>query len=147
MTTTWILIAHRSGARVYESRAAHAGLTLVDNIEHAQGRLQSHEIDADRPGRSHDSLGGQRHGMSNEQSPTEHLAVAFAADLAARMKTAHEAKRYDRLVLVAGPKMLGHLRDALDKQTAAAVSASLDKDLGEIPEHELAAHLTGVLSP
>ena len=69
------------------------------------------------------------------------------SDLAARMKTAHEAKRYDRLVLVAGPKMLGHLRDALDKQTAAAVSASLDKDLGEIPEHELAAHLTGVLSP
>ncbi len=145
MATTWILIAHRSGARVYQTLATNAGLTLVDNIEHAQGRLQNHELETDRPGRSHDSLGDQRHGMSTEQSPTEHLAIGFAAELAARMKTAHEAKRFDKLVLVAGPKFLGHLRDELDKHTAAAVSASLNKDLGEIPEHELATHLTGVL--
>ncbi len=145
MATTWILIAHRSGARVFEAQPPHRSLTLLEHIDHPQGRLQSQELDSDRPGRSHDSLGGQRHGMSSEQSRTEHLAVAFAAELAARLKTAHEAKRYEKLVLVAGPKMLGHLRDALDRQTAAVVSASLDKDLGEIPDHELASHLTDVL--
>ena len=39
--------------------------------------------------------------------------ASIARELAARMKSAHEAKRFDKLALVAGPKMLGHLRDAL----------------------------------
>ncbi len=145
MANTWILVAHRSGARIFETRAGAGQLTLVENIDHAIGRLQPHELESDRSGRSFDSMGDHRHGMSKEESPTEHLAVEFASQLAAQMKSAHEAKRFDKLVLIAGPKLLGHLRDALDKHTAAAVSASLDKDLGETPAHELPAHLAGVL--
>jgi len=145
MATTWILVAHRGGARIFENRSGERDLNLVESIDHAVGRLQAHELESDRSGRSFDRMGDQRHGMGKEESPTEHLAVGFARELAARMKSAHEAKRFDKLALVAGPKMLGHLRDALDKHTAAVVSASLDKDLGETPEHELPAHLAGVL--
>lgn len=145
MANTWIVVAHRSGARIFEARSGARDLVPVESVEHPAGRLRPQEIESDRPGRSFDSIGGQRHGMSKEESPTEHLAVAFAAELAARMKSAHEAKRFDRLVLVASPRFLGHLRDALDKHTATAVSGSLDKDLGEIPDHELAGHLAGLL--
>ncbi|HMM75358.1 MAG TPA: host attachment protein [Gammaproteobacteria bacterium] len=145
MNTNWILVAHRSGARVFSSAGAHSALTLVEDIDFEQGRLRPREIEADRPGRSHDRFGEQRHGVGTEQSPTEHLAVEFAQSLAAMLKTAHEEKKFDRLVLVAGPKFLGHLREALDKQTAAAVKATLDKDLGEIPPQELPSHLQAVL--
>lgn len=145
MNTNWILIAHRSGARVFSSTGPHSALTLVEDIDFDQGRLRPREIEADRPGRAHDRFGEQRHGVGTEQSPTEHLAVEFAQSLAAMLKTAHEAKKFDRLVLVAGPKFLGHLREALDKQTAAAVKATLDKDLGEIPPQELPSHLQAVL--
>ena len=145
MSTTWILIAHRSGARVFSTTGGATALTAVDDIEFAEGRLRPREIDADRPGRVHDRMGGQRHGMSSEQSPTEHLAVEFANALAARLKTAHEAKQFDALVLVAGPKFLGHLRNALDARTAASVKATLDKDLGEIADNDLPGHLRTVL--
>jgi protein required for attachment to host cells len=144
MATTWILVAHRSGARLFESRGDRA-LLPVESIDHPAGRRRPHELETDRPGRSFDRMGGQRHGMSKEDSPTEHLAVEFAAELAAHLKSAHEAKRFDRLLLVAGPKLLGHLRDALDKHTAAAVGGSLDRDLGETPDAELPAHLAGLL--
>ncbi|MGE3774307.1 MAG: host attachment protein [Gammaproteobacteria bacterium] len=145
MNTNWILIAHRSGARVFASTGPRSALTLVDDIGFEQGRLRPREIESDRPGRSHDRVGEQRHGVSAEQSPTEHLAVEFAQSLAAMLKAAHEAKKFDGLVLVAGPKFLGHLREALDKQTAAAVKATLDKDLGEIAAQDLPSHLQALL--
>lgn len=55
------------------------------------------------------------------------------------------AKRYTRLVLVAGPKFLGKIRAALDPVTPSLVIASLDKDLEEISDAELPQHLAGIL--
>lgn len=145
MSTNWILVAHRSGARVFSSSGAQSALNVVDDIAFDEGRLRPRDIEADRPGRVHDRMGEQRHGVGTEQSPTEHLAVEFAQSLAAMLKTAHEAKKFDGLVLVAGPKFLGHLREALDKHTAAVVKATLDKDLGGIAVQDLPAHLREVL--
>lgn len=48
----------------------------------------------------------------------------------------------DALVIAAGPKMLGALRDALPKALAAKVTTELHKDLLNLPESELAQHLT-----
>lgn len=145
MATNWILVAHRSGARLFSSAGAQAPLTLIDDIEHPEGRLRDGDIDADRPGRAHDRHGDQRHGMSREESPTEHLAAGFARELAARLRAARLEKQFDTLVLVAGPAFLGRLRAALDEHTAASVKASLDKDLGDLPAHDLIEHLKGVL--
>lgn len=48
-----------------------------------------------------------------------------------------------RIVLVAGPKMLGALRKAMPKALAAEIAQEIDKDLSDIPDHALAAHLAG----
>ncbi|MCC6520116.1 MAG: host attachment protein [Tabrizicola sp.] len=47
----------------------------------------------------------------------------------------------DRIVLAAGPKMLGALRDAMPKTLAGHVNSELAKDLSDIPSHALARHL------
>jgi protein required for attachment to host cells len=83
--------------------------------------------------------------MSREVSPTEHLAAGFARELAARLRAARLERQFETLVLVAGPAFLGHLRAALDEHTAASVKASLDKDLGDLPAHDLIEHLKRVL--
>jgi protein required for attachment to host cells len=49
-------------------------------------------------------------------------------------------------VLVADPRFLGELRGMLDAATAALVSATLDKDLGGISNHDLPKHLGAVVS-
>ncbi len=49
----------------------------------------------------------------------------------------------DRIVLAAGPKMLGALRDAMPMDLARAITQEVAKDLSDIPDHALAAHLNG----
>lgn len=50
----------------------------------------------------------------------------------------------DRIVLAAGPKMLGALRDALPGGLKAHVAAELPKDLSDVPVHVLADHFASV---
>ena len=38
--TTWILVAQRSGARIFEHEAPGAGLQLVNTILHEEGRAR-----------------------------------------------------------------------------------------------------------
>ena len=58
MTTTWILVAHRGGGRLFENSGPGTGLRLIQTIDHPQGRLKSGEINSDKPGRAFDSFGG-----------------------------------------------------------------------------------------
>ena len=51
---------------------------------------------------------------------------------------------YDRIVLVAGPKMLGDLRHSLPKSLSGHVAGELHKDLVKMPLHDLPAHLAEV---
>lgn len=46
-----------------------------------------------------------------------------------------------RIVLVAGPRRLGVLRKAMPKALAAEITQEINKDLLDIPDQDLAAHL------
>jgi hypothetical protein len=50
MNTTWILVAHRGGARLFESPGPGKGLQLVEDIPHPEGRLKSGESTPTNPG-------------------------------------------------------------------------------------------------
>jgi protein required for attachment to host cells len=50
----------------------------------------------------------------------------------------------DRIVVAAGPKMLGALRDAMPGALAGHIAAELSKDLSDIPAHALYSHFEGV---
>ena len=145
MSRTWILIADRSGARLFEQTREHMPIRLHTTFEHPAGRLREGEIYADRPGRVHDRMGDQRHGVGREESGVAHVTAGFTREMADFLRTSRLNHHYDQLVLVAGPKLLGGLRQALDRDTAALVSASLPRDLQEVSEHDLPAHLKDVL--
>lgn len=145
MARTWIVVAHRSGARVFEQSGPGKGLEAVTTLEHPAGRLKNREIDSDKQGRAFDSHGTGRHAYSREQEPTEHVAAQFAREIAALLEDGRNGQKYDRLVLVAEPRFLGLLRAALSEQTASLVTATLDKDLGGIEDRDLPKHLQDVV--
>lgn len=60
--------------------------------------------------------------------------------LAAEWATA----KHDRIVIAAGPKLLGDLRAHLPKALHAHVAAELHKDLAKIPLHDLPPHFTQI---
>ena len=141
MTTTWILIANRSSASLFESDWPGKSMRRIQDIPHPQGRMQNREIDTDKPGRSFTSFGQSRHAMSTEEEPTEHIAHQFALDLAELLNKGRVAHAYDKLVLMAEPKFLGILRAALDANTAALVVQTVNKDLPNVKEEDLAKYL------
>ena len=141
MTTTWILIANRSSASLFESDWPGKSMRRIQDIPHPQGRMQNSDIDTDTPGRSFDSFGQGRHAMSPKQEPTEHIAQQFARDLAELMNKGRLTHAYDKLVLMAEPKFLGILRAALDKNTASLVVQTVNKELLDVKEEDLAEYL------
>ncbi len=137
MSTTWILIANRSHARLLETNWPGNSIQRLQDIPHPQGQLQNKDINSDRLGRSFDSVGQGRHAMSPKQEPVEHIAQKFALNLAELLNKGRISNAYDKLVLIAEPKFLGFLRVALDKSTASLVTQSVDKDLLEVKDEEL----------
>ena len=94
------------------------------------------------PGRSHSaqvSFGNQERGVAEAEDRRRLARHAIAA-----LEAEWARGRAQRVVLVAGPKMLGDLRDALPKALAEHVVAELHKDLVKVPVHELAAHFDEV---
>ena len=148
MTTTWILVAHNAGARLFENGGPGKGIELVEEIDHPEGRQSEGELQADRPGRSFQKNSGdaRRSAMSPPQSAQERITADFARTLASRLQQARISGELDRLVLVASPTLLGLLRSALDAPTAHCVVGSLDKNLAMSDEDELVKHLGEVIA-
>ena len=142
MTTTLVVVAHRTGARLLTRTEAKGSLTLLEELEHPEGRERNIDRDADRPGRTHNAA-GTRHALEREEMPHEKAAHDFALLLADRVRHLRNDHRFDDAVLVAEPDFLGMLRGALDDVTAKTVTGSIHKDLAKVETRDLAKHLEG----
>jgi protein required for attachment to host cells len=63
-----------------------------------------------------------------------------------RLDKARDLGFFDHLVLVAGPKMLGLIRQGLPHSTADRVVATLSQNLGNFENREIPKHLNSVLN-
>ena len=68
----------------------------------------------------------------------------FARHVVRAVAEEWEKGGFDRIVVAAGPKMLGVLRKALPKSLLTHVAAELNKDLVKIAVHDLPPHLAEV---
>jgi protein required for attachment to host cells len=146
MKTTWVVVAHRAGARILEHRVPGKGLSLVTQVEHQAGRLRNSEINTDRAGRAFQRAGEGRSAMGTEESAHDRDAATFAREVADLVHTGRNENRFAQLVLVAEPRFLGLLRGALDGVTANTVSGTVSKDLAHLDVRELAPHLENVIN-
>ncbi|WP_299392954.1 host attachment protein [Pelagibius sp.] len=143
---SWIVVADGARARILENDGPGKGLFPLPEEERHHSHRPTREINADRPGRTHDRLGPGRHAMEPPSDAHRQEKQRFAAKLAERLNAAAAARSYDRLVLVAPAKTLGDLRRALSKETAAKVHAELAKDLTPLADAELPEHLEKVIA-
>lgn len=142
-TLTWIILLDKGRARAVE----HDGhrLAVVPDITFDGLGKEARDIEADRPGRTHDSHGPGRHAMEPHTNPKDVEAKAFVGLVADKLAAAQAQGRFDRLVLAAAPEALGLLRDALSAPVKERVIGELDKDLTKTPVADLGPHLDGIL--
>lgn len=90
----------------------------------------------DKPGRMNDTGHSQRSGL-DETDWHELAKERFAADLADMLYEQAHQGAFDRLVLVAAPKVLGDLRDHMHKEVRDRVVAEIPKTLTNHPVNEI----------
>ena len=139
MTTTWIVAADASRARILQV-ADRERLVEVEDFVNPEGRLHNREINTDAKGRfpGPDRPGG--HSSDDEERTVDHYNELFAKRVADYLEKARNDHRYERLVLVAAPKLLGQIRKELDKEVEKLVVDDLDKDLSWFNAREIESY-------
>ncbi len=140
---TWFVVADGAKARILARRGTTGVLESASNLcfAEAEARVPTREVGADRPGRVHESADVTRHAMAPRVDWHRFAKERFARDVAGALERAAGEKLYDALVLVAPPRTLGDLRQALGKHAGARVTREIGKDLTNISDHDLPAHL------
>jgi protein required for attachment to host cells len=115
--------------------AQHVDLVVERILE--RDNPPTREQGTDRPGRSNASLGVARSAM--EEVDWHHLAKErFADELAEALYRHAHANLFERLVVIAPPKILGKLRKAFHAKVVDRIAAEIPKELTSHPVAEIA---------
>lgn len=91
------------------------------------------DLETDREGRRFGGTAGgtaqSHHGVDGERSTARHELTLFAKDVAQRIEKSRIQHEFDKLILIAAPRMLGLLRQELPAQCQELLAAQVPKDL------------------
>lgn len=135
---TLLVLASEERARILEN--AGPDLTEVEGVERTRDETER-EQPSDRSG-SVAAGGGRRHTLEPHSQAEERLRRRFAAKIVGAMADRLAARPFDRLVISAGPKMLGCLRAELTPDLRRRLVFDIDKELIDLPLAELSARFT-----
>jgi len=137
---TWILVADGARARILENEGPGTGLAPALNFNFAASHAPTRDYGADKPGRGQ-SPGGGHHAKPPKVDWHCFEKHLFVKDVAKALEGALSDSAFDELVLVAPPKILGELRQALAEPVRSCVSGEVGKDLTHLTVHEMGEHL------
>jgi protein required for attachment to host cells len=136
--STWGLAIDGSRARIV--RDLETPLHGAPIPEELGLSVQAHrlgEIMADRPGHGHESVGLRRSAMEYASDPLRDADRAFCDEVLELLATHQRQGDFDRLVVAAEPRMLGHLRDRRSDAIAGATVAESPKDWTKLSATDL----------
>ena len=125
----WVVVADEYQAHFY-TRASKSGLMVQqDTLKNEAARQKLEELISDRGGRSFDSQGSGRHAYDEEKSNRKtHSYTVFAREIADRVRAGQQGHKFVELAVIAAPRFLGVLRNALGKAGIEA-NMTIDKEL------------------
>ncbi|MDE2006378.1 MAG: host attachment protein [Rhodospirillales bacterium] len=135
-----IVLADGEHARLVRPGAVSGFATLATLAAGMAGQRTSDMV-SDRQGRAFESASPTRHAFTPRHDPKREAHVAFAHEVAARIGE----ESFDALVLVAPPRTLAPLTEALPAPARERLRGSVAKDLTKVADAELGAHLHGFL--
>jgi protein required for attachment to host cells len=160
---TWILVADSRQAQVYVRHRTEKSIPLAGNsrrnqfeeiIAHAPVPVtgmkwvaestDQYKVSRDRLGRVQESANSAHHMSEPRIDVKEEIREHFARTIAQELYRAREAKAFDRLVLIAAPKMLGEIKKHLDKKIAKLIMAEMPKDLAHYDSEEVTEYLNNI---
>lgn len=142
MRKIWILAANREIARFFSLEGGKNSVpTEISDLIDPSARLYARDLETDRPGRQAASSNGSHHGVEKKRGVKEEARSRFATRIADALNTACHGGQFERLYLMAEPRMLGELRTVLDKETVATVAGEVAANLVKSSPKEIRSHL------
>ncbi|MBI3440812.1 MAG: host attachment protein [Proteobacteria bacterium] len=137
----WVIVADEHIAKIFRKNGPH-----LECLGEASPDLNHVSLTNKSVGRVVSSGGGViHHKYEPHAKASQHQGFFFTLRLAQWLDTAVNDNAFDRLVLVAAPRMLGNLRKSLSKRVRARVIAEINKDLTKHPEAALRQELANVI--
>lgn len=131
-----VVCADERQASFFDAVTPRAPLTERGSLVNEKGGKRDIELETDRPGRraggswaGNGGGEGHHHGVTGEKSTVQHELTLFAKEVARRIEMDRARNEFNRLVLVAGPKMLGLLRQSLSSPTQSMLAGEVPKDI------------------
>ena len=145
MKSTWVLVADRARARLFNLVGEGSQLDELRDFANSDARVPAADVVRDRKPRTQESMGSARHAIEPHTTLEEKVSERFARELEVVLEEGRVQHRYERLVLVAPPGFLGTLNQILGKQLRGHVVLEVNKDLSALPPREIHAHIAGQL--
>ena len=126
----WVVVADESTAIVYAHATKSGPLHKVFSLSNEAARMKTDELISDSGGRSFDSKGKGRHTMGGDKSdPKKHAASIFAKEIAELIGRVMHDGSCRGFALIAAPRFLGLLREAVSGATSAKPYTTVDKEV------------------
>ena len=137
MKKVWLVAANKSLARVFQSSGTNSGLKPVEEFHCEDARLPTRAFRRDKKFRVFEHFSMHRHSMGGDHQENKDLLRQFSRQIAEFLMLNRKNHRFDFLVLVAAPEVLGEIRKNLDEHTAACLIEGVDKNPREFDEKDL----------
>lgn len=139
---TWIVMADAGTVRIAVNDGPGKGV-----YGHSVKGVVAPDVTelSDEPGLTNAPTGPNRGSISDPDFKTQ-ASAEFANRINDYLDAAQRAGKFQRLVLIAAPAMLGQLRQKLSPHLKDVLRADIPKDLVHAPLEELPGHLAGVMA-
>ena len=140
----WVVVADGEKALLFENAGTRAQPDLKLLSKRELDIPPSREIGSDKPGRFPDAGPGQR-SATEITDWHQQEEDRFVHDVTERLNKLALKNRFEELVLMADPRVLGNMRARLSKQVAERIVVEVPKDLTKHPVSEIEKHLARAL--
>jgi protein required for attachment to host cells len=136
----WIVVCDGAKALILENAGDKQYPDLRTKEVFEQSNPSTAEQGADRPGRSHSSVGPGRSAVG-QTDWHDQGEQKFLKELAEKIHLAVHSGKTKELVIVAPPRALGMIRENYTPAIKQALREEVDKDLVKIPVDQIEKHL------
>jgi protein required for attachment to host cells len=138
MSETWIVVADRLTARIFDPDGPRGRWNLIQEFIHQAARERNQKLRGNRPDQIQSTEERTYRGSLEPNSLQKIEEGKFAREICEFLERAYMANQFRELVLVSPPSMLGSMRHHLPRWLHGKVIRELDKDYGHLKPHELA---------
>ena len=138
--STLVVVADSRLARIFSRHNRH--FHFVEEIERDDRAISG--LDNKTLGRG-GAYGAGRHKFEPGMEESRQEQIGLARDLACWLDKEFSRQKFESLVLVASPLMLGEIRKALSKPVSNAIIAESNKQLIHMNDAELTAELLKII--